>query len=148
MRIVLQRVSRAEVREGGRVIAAVGRGLLALVCVERGDDEAVLEWCARKTAELRIFADEQGRMNRDVRQAGGAVLAISQFTLAADISKGRRPSFLRAAPREAAEPLMGRFCEMLRARGLDVRTGRFGAMMEVELTNDGPVTIVVERRKE
>ena len=148
MRIVLQRVSRASVTVDGDTAGAIGKGLLALVCVEQGDADESVAWCAKKTARLRIFPDEDHRMNRDVRDADGAVLAVSQFTLAADIGKGRRPSFIRAAPPGEAEALFERYCALLRDYGLTVRTGRFGAMMEVELVNDGPVTIILERRAE
>jgi D-aminoacyl-tRNA deacylase len=146
MRLVVQRVSHASVSVDGNQIASIGRGLLALVCVEREDTEETMVWCARKTAEMRIFPDDAGLMNRDVREAGGAVLAVSQFTLAADIDKGRRPGFTNAAPPEKAQPMFEKFCEMVRGYGLEVQTGKFGATMAVEMVNDGPVTIVVEKR--
>jgi len=145
VRAVVQRVSRARVVVGGEQVGAVDRGLLVLLAVERGDDDAVLEWTARKLAELRIFPDEEGRMNRSVEEVQGGVLAVSQFTLAARVKKGRRPSFSRAEEPERAEALFERFVEMLRGRGIGVETGRFGAMMEIELVNDGPVTIVLDR---
>ena len=140
MILVLQRVSRAVVRVGGETVGEIGPGLLALGCVESGDDENAVDEAAKKTAELRIFPDADGRMNRNVCEAGGSVLAVSQFTLAADLSRGRRPGFEGAARPEAAEPLFARFIVALKAYGVPVETGRFRAMMEVELVNDGPVT--------
>ncbi|MGE5345792.1 MAG: D-aminoacyl-tRNA deacylase [Acidithiobacillales bacterium] len=140
MILVLQRVTRAAVRVSGETVGEIGRGLLALGCVEPQDDESSVDEAARKTAEMRIFADAQGRMNRDVREAEGAVLAVSQFTLGADLARGRRPGFEGAARPEAAEPLFARYVAALRAYGVRVETGRFRAMMEVELVNDGPVT--------
>ncbi len=140
MILVLQRVTRASVRVGGETVGAIGAGLLVLGCVEPDDDEAGADEAARKTAELRIFPDDGGRMNRDVREAGGAVLAVSQFTLGADLTRGRRPGFEGAARPEVAEPLFARYVAALRAYGVPVETGRFRAMMEVELVNDGPVT--------
>lgn len=140
MILVLQRVSRASVRVGGETVGAVGRGLLALCCVEPADDEESALLAAKKTSELRCFPDAAGRMNLDVVQAGGAVLAVSQFTLGADLSRGRRPGFEGAARPELARPLFDRYVAGLRAAGLEVATGVFGAMMEVELVNDGPVT--------
>ncbi len=140
MILVLQRVTRASVRVGGETVGAIGAGLLVLGCVEPDDDEAGADEAARKTAELRIFPDAVGRMNRDVREAGGAVLAVSQFTLGADLTRGRRPGFEGAARPEIAEPLFARYVAALRAYGVPVETGRFRAMMEVELVNDGPVT--------
>ncbi len=140
MILVLQRVTRAAVRVAGETVGAIGPGLLVLGCVEPLDGEASADEAARKTTELRIFADENGRMNRDVREAGGSVLAVSQFTLGADLSRGRRPGFEGAAKPEVAEPLFARYVATLRAYGVPVETGRFRAMMEVELVNDGPVT--------
>lgn len=140
MILVLQRVSRAAVRVSGETVGEIGRGLVVLGCVEPLDDDGAMDEAARKTAELRIFADEGGRMNRDVREAGGAVLAVPQFTLGADLARGRRPSFEGAARPELAEPLFARYVAALRAYGAAAETGRFGAMMEVELINDGPVT--------
>ncbi|MGH9381574.1 MAG: D-aminoacyl-tRNA deacylase [Thermoanaerobaculia bacterium] len=144
MRIVLQRVNRAAVRVDGEVVGDIGKGLLALVGVERGDGADEVARAAQRLVELRIFEDDAGRMNHDVTGAGGAVLVVSQFTLAADLSRGRRPSFGAAAPPELAEPLVARLVEDLRARGVGVATGRFGARMEVELINAGPVTFVLE----
>ena len=146
MRAVLQRVSRASVRVEGELVGAIDGGLVVLLAVEKPDGEAAAEWMARKIAELRMFKDDDGKMNRSVVEAGGAVLLVSQFTLAADCRKGRRPSFERAARPERAVPLISRVRAGLEAAGLRVAEGRFGAMMTVELVNDGPVTIVVDRR--
>lgn len=145
MRVVLQRVSRARVTVAGRETGAVGPGLLLLVGFTAGDGEEALRWMAEKVVGLRIFADEEGRMNRSVEEVGGGLLVVSQFTLYGDARKGRRPSFVEAARPEVATPRYERFVEMLRATGLPVGTGEFGAMMEVELVNDGPVTLILER---
>ena len=146
MRVVLQRVGEASVTVGGERISEIGRGLLLLVGVALGDGEAEASWLAGKIAGLRIFNDEAGKMNLSVRDVGGEILAVSQFTLLADTRKGKRPSFVGAAQPEEAEPLFDHFCEGLRAAGIGcVKTGVFGAMMEVALVNDGPVTIVLER---
>ena len=146
MRIVLQRVKNASVTVDGERISEIGPGLLLLVGIASGDDESAADWLVEKVAGLRIFADESGRMNLGVRETGGEILAVSQFTLFADTRKGRRPSFVEAAPPEKAEPLFDYFCERLRAAGAaTVETGRFGATMDVALTNDGPVTIILER---
>jgi D-aminoacyl-tRNA deacylase len=146
LRIVLQRVSEASVTVGDERISEIGAGLLLLVGVAAGDGETQADWLAEKVAGLRIFNDENGKMNLSVRDVGGGVLAVSQFTLLADTRKGKRPSFIRAAPPEEAEPLFDYFCERLRAAGVaPVETGSFGAMMDVALVNDGPVTIVLER---
>jgi D-tyrosyl-tRNA(Tyr) deacylase len=145
MRAVVQRVSRASVRVDGREVGSIGRGLLVLLGVARGDDSGKVSWMADKIAGLRIFADEEGKMNRDVASVGGEVLVVSQFTLYGDVSRGRRPSFVEAAPPEEAIPLYEAFVAALRDRGLRVATGEFGAMMQVELVNDGPVTLVIER---
>lgn len=140
MILVLQRVTRAAVRVGGETVGSIGPGLLVFGCVEPHDGEESADEAARKTAELRIFPDETGRMNRDVREAKGSVLAVSQFTLGADLSRGRRPGFEGAAKPDVAEPLFARYVAGLKAYGVPVETGRFRAMMEVELVNDGPVT--------
>lgn len=140
MILVLQRVSRASVRVEGETVGEIGRGLLVLGCVEPSDDEASVDAAARKTAELRVFEDADGKMNLDVLQAGGSILAVSQFTLGADLSRGRRPGFDGAAKPDLAKPLFDRFAATLRASGLVVATGVFGAAMEVELVNDGPAT--------
>jgi len=146
VRIVLQRVKNASVTVEGERISKIGAGLLLLVGVAQGDGEAGADWLAQKVAGLRIMGDEEGKMNLSVRDVGGEILAVSQFTLLADTRKGKRPSFVRAAPPEEAEALFDYFCERLREAGIDsVKTGSFGAMMDVELVNDGPVTIVLER---
>lgn len=144
MKMVIQRVSRAEVRVGGDLAGRIGVGLAVLVGLERGDGEQQLERAARRLATLRIFSDDGGRMNRGLDEVGGAVLAVSQFTLAGSIRKGRRPSFDRALAGDVAEPLFDRFLELLRNEGVPVETGVFGALMEVELVNDGPVTLIWE----
>jgi len=144
VRVVLQRVSHASVDVGGDRIAAIDEGLLLLVGVAPGDDAVVLEKAARKIVQLRIFEDAEGRMNRSLLDIGGRILAVSQFTLYGDTRKGRRPSFTGAAPPEIAEPLFDAFVEALRAQGVVVEMGRFGAKMAVELQNDGPVTLVIE----
>ncbi len=146
MKIVLQRVKSASVAVGGETVSGIGAGLLLLVGVAKGDGETQAAWLAEKVAGLRVFADEEGKTNLSVRDAGGEVLAVSQFTLLADTRKGKRPSFVGAAPPEEAELLFDRFCELLRERGVRaVKKGSFGAMMDVALVNDGPVTIVLER---
>jgi len=144
MRAVVQRVSRAEVRVDGRIIASIGRGFLVLVGFTHSDGEQELAWTARKLAGLRVFDDEGGKMNLSLADVEGEVLVVSQFTLYADIRKGRRPAFVDAADTSKAEGLYERFCDMLVNEGLLVKRGEFGAKMEVELVNDGPVTIVVE----
>ena len=145
MRIVLQRVSRARVTVEGRVTGETGRGLLLLVGFTDGDTEETLAWMADKVVGLRIFPDDEGKMNRSVEEVGGGLLVVSQFTLYGDTRKGRRPSFVDAARPEVAIPLYERFVEILRATGRPVGTGEFGAMMEVELLNEGPVTLILER---
>jgi len=144
MRIVLQRVSYASVDVEGTRIAEIGQGLLLLVGIASEDSTVDLGKTAKKIADLRIFEDDEGKMNRSLRDIGGAVLAVSQFTLYADISKGRRPSFIHAAPPELAEPLFESFVDALRLEGIDVQAGRFGAKMAVRLENDGPVTLTLE----
>jgi D-tyrosyl-tRNA(Tyr) deacylase len=145
MRLVLQRVSRATVTIDGRVAGAIGRGYCLLVGFTQADTADQVVWMADKVAGLRIFADADDKMNLSLGEVGGAVLVVSQFTLYGDASKGRRPSFVDAARPEIAIPLYERFIAELRARGLEVKTGVFGAMMQVELVNDGPVTLVLER---
>jgi len=145
MRVVLQRVSRAAVRVDGSPVGAIGRGFLVLAGFAASDTEATLAWMAEKVAGLRLFGDGEGKMNLPLADVGGGVLVISQFTLYGDASKGRRPSFIGAAPPGVAEPLYERFVAILRAQGVPVATGRFGAMMDVELVNDGPVTLILER---
>ncbi len=145
MRIVLQRVSRARVTVEGRTTGEIGRGLLLLVGFTEVDGEEALAWMADKVVGLRIFPDEEAKMNRSLEEADGALLVVSQFTLYGDARKGRRPSFVDAARPETAIPLYERFLALLRATGRPVQTGEFGAMMEVELVNEGPVTLVLER---
>ena len=147
MRIVIQRVSEASVTVDGECIAAIGQGLLVLVGVENGDTEQDAAWLAAKTAALRIFDDEDGVMNRSVVDVDGSLLAVSQFTLTASTRKGNRPSYIRAAGHGLAVPLYERYCALLaEAAGRPVQKGRFGAMMDVRLTNDGPVTIMIDSR--
>ena len=143
MRAVCQRVSRASVTVDGEVVGEIGRGWLVLLGVGPHDDEAVAARLADKIVGLRVFEDEAGKMNRSVVDVGGSLLVVSQFTLYADVSRGRRPGFTGAAPPSVAEPLVERFAALVRERGLHVETGRFGAQMAVDLTNDGPVTIVL-----
>jgi D-tyrosyl-tRNA(Tyr) deacylase len=146
MKALIQRVSEASVTVEGRVVGRVGRGLLVLFCAEQGDGEAEADGFARKVASLRIFEDEAGKMNLSVRDVGGAALAVSQFTLAADTRKGNRPSFIGAAPPALARALYERFCAQLAGHGLPVETGEFAAHMAVSLVNDGPVTIWLDSR--
>jgi len=129
----------------GEIVGAIGRGVVVLVGVTHGDTEKQAEWMARKIASLRIFEDSAGKMNAGLLDAGGAALVISQFTLYADARKGRRPGFSDAAPPEVAEPLVEHFAQALQGHGVDVETGVFGAYMLVEIHNDGPVTILLER---
>lgn len=144
MRAVIQRVREASVGVDGREVAAIGPGLLILVGVRQGDTEEAAGWLAGKVAEVRIFEDAEGKMNRSVREVGGGALVVSQFTLYGDVRKGRRPSFSDAAHPEAAVPLLRRFVSDLRERGLPVQEGVFGARMQVRLVNDGPVTILLD----
>lgn len=144
MRVVAQRVSRASVTVDGRVVGEIGPGLLLLAGVARGDTEEVVRAAADKLAGLRIFPDDEGRMNRSVVDLGGSALVVSQFTLLGDARRGRRPSFTEAAPGPEAEPLVELFARELEARGVPASTGSFGAHMEVELVNDGPVTLVLD----
>lgn len=141
----MQRVASAAVTVDGRPAGAIGPGLLVLVGFTAGDGAGQVAWMADKVADLRIFPDDAGKMNRDVREAGGSVLVVSQFTLYGDAQKGRRPSFIAAAPPAVAEPQYEAFLATLRARGLTVAAGVFGAMMQVSLVNDGPVTLIIER---
>jgi D-tyrosyl-tRNA(Tyr) deacylase len=149
VRAVVQRVSRAEVRireaGGSRVNGRIERGYVLLVGFTHGDGEEQLAWMAEKILGLRLFADDDDKMNRSLDEAGGALLVVSQFTLYGDARKGRRPSFIDAARPEHAIPLYERFVAVLRERGARVETGEFGAMMDVELVNDGPVTLLLER---
>lgn len=141
MRVLLQRVSEARVDVDGETIGQIGAGLLALYCAEVGDAAEQADALADKVSKLRIFEDDAGKMNRSIKDTGGAVLAVSQFTLAADTSRGNRPGFSGAARPDEAIPLLERFIARLRSIGLTVETGRFGADMKVHLINDGPVTI-------
>lgn len=145
MRIVIQRVSQARVSVSGRAIAEIGRGLLILVGVGDGDGEEQARFLAEKVAMLRIFQDQQGKMNLSLLDVGGAAIVVSQFTLYADSSKGRRPSFTAVAAPQVAAPLVTRFAELLGAQGVAVQPGAFGEHMLVEIHNDGPVTIWLER---
>lgn len=147
MRSVLQRVRQASVSVDGEVVGRIGPGLVALVAVMAGDGPADLDYTASKIRDIRVFADAEGRMNRAVHEAGGAVLLVSQFTLAGDARKGRRPAFDLAAPPEAARPLFEALTARLRETGLQVATGRFGASMQLALVNDGPVTILLDSRR-
>jgi D-tyrosyl-tRNA(Tyr) deacylase len=144
MRAVLQRVRRARVVVDGETVGAIDHGLLVLLGVAVGDTAAVARSLADKAVTLRVFADDEGKMNRSVADVGGGVLVVSQFTLCGDCRKGRRPSFAAAAPPGAAVPLYEEFVNAVREQGVPVATGRFGAMMQVELINDGPVTLVLD----
>jgi D-tyrosyl-tRNA(Tyr) deacylase len=147
MRAVIQRVSRAQVTVNGAVRGAIKNGLLVLLGVAADDGDADLAYLADKTAGLRIFEDDAGKMNRSVEDAGGALLVVSQFTLFGDVRRGRRPSFDNAAPPQMADAFYQRYMELLRGKGLQVETGVFQAMMEVELVNHGPVTILLDSKK-
>lgn len=145
MRAVVQRVASARVASEGEVLGEIGPGLLVLLGVTNADTPAEAKWLAEKIVSLRIFNDADGKMNRDLAEAGGGILVVSQFTLYGDCRKGRRPSFVAAAAPEVAIPLYEEFVKWVRARGVPTETGRFGAMMRVELVNDGPVTLILER---
>ena len=145
MRVVLQRVSQATVRIHDRVAGSIGRGFCLLVGFTHGDTPAQVDWMAEKISSLRLFSDSQGKMNLGLEETGGAVLVVSQFTLYGDAVKGRRPSFIDAARPEVAIPLYERFLDVLRERGLEVAAGEFGADMLVEIHNDGPVTLILDR---
>jgi D-tyrosyl-tRNA(Tyr) deacylase len=147
MRAVVQRVSEAVVRVDGSVVGSIGSGLLVLLGVGRGDGEADADELAEKVAHLRVFPDEEGRMNRSLAEAGGAVLVVPQFTLYGDCRKGRRPSYVDAAPPEEADPLFRRFVEAVRRSGLTVAQGVFRAAMDVSLVNRGPVTLLLDSRR-
>ena len=147
MRAVVQRVLSAKVTVDDRTVGEIGQGLLVLVGVEQGDGPADVEYIARKIRELRVFEDEARHLNRSVQDVGGSVLVVSQFTLAADCRKGRRPSFDEAAPPRIAKPLYEDVVRELQANGLRVATGEFQAMMLVSLVNDGPVTLLLDSRK-
>jgi D-aminoacyl-tRNA deacylase len=146
MRAIIQRVSRASVTVDGEAVGSIGKGLLVLLGIGRGDDEATGRWLADKLLKLRVFEDAEGRMNRTVSDAGGGILVVSQFTLYGDITRGNRPGFDAAAPPETAEPLYDKTVAYLRTIStVPVATGRFRASMEVSLVNDGPVTFFIER---
>jgi D-tyrosyl-tRNA(Tyr) deacylase len=147
MRIVLQRVKKASVTVENKCTGAIGHGLLLLVGFTQGDTEEDLRYLAEKVVNLRIFEDETGKMNHSLLDVGGSILSVSQFTLYGDCRKGRRPNFMEAAKPDLAEPLYHRFNEMLQDYGVKVETGIFGAMMEVSLVNDGPVTLLLESKK-
>ncbi len=147
MRIVVQRCKQAKVSVEGSVTGSIEQGLMLLVGVTHEDTEKEASYLAEKVAGLRIFEDDQGKMNLSVQDIGGHILSVSQFTLYGDCSKGKRPSFISAARPETAEPLYDRFNEILREKGLTVQTGKFGADMDVELTNWGPVTLILEYPK-
>lgn len=145
MRAVVQRVNQASVTVGDQVVGHIGRGLLVLLGIKTDDTEAEAKWMAQKIARLRIFADDESKFNLSLRDVEGSALVVSQFTLYGDVHKGRRPSFSDAAPPNLAEPLVNRFVELLRAEELPVETGVFGALMQVEIHNDGPVTLILEK---
>ena len=145
MRVLLQRVTRGSVTVNEEIVGQIAQGYVLLIGVGHDDGEEQAAWLAAKIAGLRIFEDDEGKMNRSIIDAGGSALVVSQFTLYADTRKGRRPSFVDAAPPEMAEPLVRRFAEMLRSEGVPTEVGVFGAMMSVEIQNDGPVTLWLER---
>lgn len=146
VKVVLQRAKRAKVTVDGEITGEIERGYVLLVGITHSDEEKDLDYVAKKVANLRLWEDEQGKMNHSILEAGGDVLSVSQFTLYGDTKNGRRPSFINAARPEQAEPLWNLFNEKLKEQGLHVETGKFGAMMDVELVNDGPVTIIVESK--
>lgn len=147
MRVVLQRVSGAGVEVDQEVVGSIGKGALVLLAVEQDDELRDLDWMCRKVVNLRYFADEEGRMNRSIGEAAGELLVVSQFTLYGDCKKGNRPSYTRSATPDKAESYYRQFLDRLRAEGITVATGRFGAMMEVHLVNDGPVTLILDSRQ-
>ena len=146
MKAVVQRVSRAEVRVGREIVGRIGRGLLVLIAVEKGDSTSDLDWLSDKVLHMRVFEDGHGKMNLSALETRSEILVVSQFTLAGDLNRGRRPGFERAAPPEEAEPLYVAFVERLSRSPLNIQTGRFRELMDVELVNDGPVTLILESR--
>ena len=146
MKAVIQRVSSASVSVDNTQISSINNGFLILLGVQQGDDEKDLEYLVNKTAGMRIFKDDKQHMNLSIKDVKGEALVVSQFTLCADTHKGRRPSFIHAAPPEIAEQMYQQFCEQLKVAGVPVQTGKFGAMMDVSLINDGPVTIILDSR--
>lgn len=147
MRCVVQKVTRASVTVGGETVGEIEKGYMVLVGAEEGDLEADVNYCAEKIVGLRVFEDAEDKMNLSVQDVGGSILLVSQFTLLGDARHGRRPSFIRAARPEAAEPLFELLCRKVRDKGVHVETGRFRTHMEVSLVNDGPVTILLDSRK-
>ena len=145
MRVVVQRVSRAAVRIDGNTVGSIGVGHVVLVGFTHGDEVAQVQWMADKVVGLRLFQDDEGKMNLDLAEVGGSLLVVSQFTLYGNARKGRRPSFIDAAAPDEATALYEQFVDALRASGVHVETGSFGAMMDVELVNDGPVTLILDR---
>jgi len=145
MRVVLQRVKRAEVRVDGQQLGSIGRGFLLLVGFKAGDGDDALRWMVDKVRGLRLFPDSEGKMNLPIDEIGGELLVVSQFTLYADVRKGRRPSFIGAAEPDEAERLYDRFLQLLRAGTIPVAMGSFGALMDVDFVNDGPVTLIIDR---
>jgi D-tyrosyl-tRNA(Tyr) deacylase len=148
VKIVLQRVKQAKVEVQGRVVGEIGQGICLLVGIEKGDSEADAHYLAKKAAEMRIFPDTEGRMNLSIHDIQGEIMAVSQFTLAGSVEKGRRPSFDKAEEAEKAEKLFNYFVELIRQRGLKVETGVFQTMMDVHLINEGPVTFILESKKD
>jgi D-tyrosyl-tRNA(Tyr) deacylase len=145
LKAVVQRVKRGSVSVDGEAIARIDRGFVILLGVARGDTEDAAKWLARKCAGLRVFEDDDGLMNRSLRDVGGKAIVVSQFTLYGDCSRGKRPSFTDSAPPEIAEPLYAIFVEAMRSEGIEVSTGKFQAKMQVEIANDGPVTLILEK---
>ncbi len=145
MKAVLQRVKRARVEVEGKVVGEIGKGLLVLLGIAKGDNEDIASWMAQKICHLRLFEDKNGKMNLSLKDIGGKALIVSQFTLYGDCRKGRRPSFDMAARPQEAQPLYERLVEMIKAEGIPVATGKFGAYMQVYLVNDGPVTLILEK---
>lgn len=146
MKIVVQRVSQASVKVSGEIVGEISQGLLLLVGIEENDEKEDAEWLAKKVLDLRIFSDEEGKMNRSVKDINGEILCVSQFTLIADYKKGNRPSFIKAAKPEKAVPLLEYFKGLIKSSGLKTESGIFGADMKVSLLNDGPVTIVMDSK--